>query len=415
MPERQIRHPARPPRLDPVPGWSQSLFTGACGIALLHIERARAGTGTWTAAHEWIAATVRHPIVAHPDASGLHHGAPAVAYTLHTANQPAYADALGRLDQHIEEAIRSRLHRAHHRIDIGQLPTLAEYDLIRGLTGIGAYLLHRQHHSQLLRDVLAYLVHLTHPLSTAGHRLPGWWTLNAPNDRPSPHWPGGHANLGLAHGISGPLALLSLTHRAGIRVPGHEDTIGRICSWLDQWQQGTGDRAWWPETVTRAEHRTGTSRQPGPARPSWCYGTPGITRAQQLAALATGDSHRRRQAERALAGCLTDAHQLEKLTDNTLCHGWTGLIHTAARVAADAEDPEFLSTAHLRTRCCGHADHNQVPHRDGLLEGRTGHQLARHTATAATPTAWDRALLLTGPTTAALAPRSTTDSTEGTA
>src|SRR5262249_59670842 len=111
---------------------------------------------------------------------------------------------------------RARLPRAHQRIEARQRPALAEYDLIRGLTGIGAYLLHRGHDDQL-RDVLAYLVRLTHPLTTLdGQTLPGWWTPRAPHDRPSPRWPGGHANLGLAHRITGPLDLLSTPcrHRA---------------------------------------------------------------------------------------------------------------------------------------------------------------------------------------------------------
>ena len=379
----------KPPAAEPTPGWSQSLFTGACGIALLHIERARAGTGPWTTARDWAATITRRPVTAHPDTSGLHHGAPAVAYALHAANQPAYATALTRLDQNIETLTRARLHRAHHRVNTRQLPRLSEYDLIRGLTGIGAYLLHRHRGGQLLRDVLAYLTRLTQPLQFDGHTLPGWWTANSPTDTPSPHWPGGHANLGLAHGITGPLALLALTHRAGITIPGQLHAIGRICHYLDQWQRTANARTWWPETISATEHRTDTSRQLRPGRPSWCYGTPGIVRAQQLAALATKDHLRRRRAEQALATCLADPFQLAQLTDRTLCHGWTGLHHTATRVIAEAEDPErFTHPTTIR----------RPPHQgSGLLEGRTGQLLAHHTATNPTAT-WDTCLLLTGPT-----------------
>jgi class I lanthipeptide synthase len=245
--------PDTPPPVDPAPGWSQSLFTGACGIALLHIERARAGGGDWDTAHRWAITTTRHPVTAHPDTSGLHQGAPAVAYALHTAGSPAYAPALATLDAHITTLARVRLQRAHDRIDAGWLPTLGEYDLIRGLTGIGAYLLHRHHGGALLDDVLAYLVRLTESLRTSeGHARPGWWTANAPDDRPSPDWPGGHANLSLAHGIAGPLALLALATRAGITIPGHAVATDRINNWLDRWQAGTGTRAWWPGTIRAA-------------------------------------------------------------------------------------------------------------------------------------------------------------------
>jgi hypothetical protein len=34
--------------------WPQSLAGGATGIALLHIERARSGRGSWKTAHRWL-------------------------------------------------------------------------------------------------------------------------------------------------------------------------------------------------------------------------------------------------------------------------------------------------------------------------------------------------------------------------
>src|SRR5262249_58126808 len=167
--------PVTQPAAAPPPGWSQSLWNGGCG--------------DWQAAHQWVRNLTRDPVTAHPDICGLHLGAPAVAYVLHAAGQPGYATALAILDAHVATLTRTRLRRAHQRIEARQRPALAEYDLIRGLTGIGAYLLHRGHDDQL-RDVLAYLVRLTHPLTTLdGQTLPGWWTPRAPHDRPSPRWP----------------------------------------------------------------------------------------------------------------------------------------------------------------------------------------------------------------------------------
>src|SRR5206468_664968 len=156
----------------------------------------------------------------------------------------------------------------------------------------------------------------------------------------SPRWPGGHGNLGMAHGIAGPLALLSTTMRRGITVTGQVDAIGRTCAWLDQSRTGTGPRAWWPETISAPVRHAGTVRQGGPGRPSWCYGTPGLARAQQLAALALADPRRQRLAEQALAGCVADERQLAQLGDASLCHGWAGLLQATWRVAAEASNPE---------------------------------------------------------------------------
>src|SRR5699024_1154281 len=84
---------------------------------------------------------------------------------------------------------------------------------------------------------------------------------------------------------------------------------------------------------------------PGPPRPSWCYGTPGLARAQQLAGLALGDADRQRMAENALLACVADRTQLDRIRDASLCHGAAGLLHTAHRVARDA--PPGMFDAHL--------------------------------------------------------------------
>jgi lantibiotic biosynthesis protein len=235
-----------PPAHNPTPGWGQSLSTGAAGTILLCIEYARAGFGGWDTVQKWAAAMTREPIDAHPDACGLYRGAPAIAFTLRIAERPAFDAALTTLDSHIAALTRHRLEQAHERIDRGQLPRLREFDLIGGLTGLGAYLLHQQAKGELLRDVLSYLVRLVDPLTVDGETLPGWWTNNGPNDQPSPRWLGGHGNLGMAHGIAGPLALLAIAMRRGIIVAGHSEAIEEIYDWLDQWRCGGRSRTWWP-------------------------------------------------------------------------------------------------------------------------------------------------------------------------
>lgn len=393
-----VRRPPPPPP-EPEPGWDSCLSTGAPGIALLHIERARAGAGEWRTVQEWASAMTRNPMTAHPDSCGLYRGAPAVAFTLHAAEQPAYGLALEVLDGHIATVTRHRLDKAHERIDRGHLPTSREFDLINGLTGIGGYLLHRYGNEDLLSEVLTYLVRLTDPLKADGEVLPGWWCGDGPGNQPSHHWQGGHGNLGVAHGIAGPLALLSTAMRRGVAVPRQPDAIGRICAWLDQWRGGTAASVWWPETISRAEWRARTSRQNRPARPSWCYGTPGLARAQQLAGLALADRQRQRRAEQALAECAADESQLSQLLDASLCHGWAGLLQTTLRAAADAGSDSELAAhlPHLHARLEQHLHRHGPPAQAGLLEGTAGVRLAQHAAANGSPvTTWDACLMLAG-------------------
>lgn len=389
------------------PGWwPQSLANGAAGIALVHIARARAGLAPWRIAHDWLECAAGGQALSGPD-SHLFYGAPALAFALHTAADQTghYARALDTLDRHVAAATRRRLAAAHARIDQGRLPALAEFDAIRGLTGLGAYLLRRDPGGDLIRDVVAYLIRLTEPIDDDGDLLPGWWSDLSPAGHRSAEFPGGHANTGMAHGIGGPLALLALATRSGIVVDGHAEAIGRILAWLDRWRH-TGDPGpWWPYWVTRAHLRAEPLDVParGPSRPSWCYGTAGIARAQQLAALALGDPARHRMAEDALAA-LTDPGQLAATTDLSLCHGYAGLAHIAAHAARDALTPVPAACLPplLANLVPPDADPRSLAARllppgtdAGLLEGAAGIALALHTASTDTPpVGWDAFMLI---------------------
>lgn len=383
---------------DAAPGWGQSLSTGAAGITLLHLENVHTAAGDWSVAHQWARAMIRDSVTADPDTAALFRGVPAVAFTLHSARQPAYAEVLRALDEHIATITRHRLRQAHDRIDRGQLPRLREFDLMSGLTGLGVGLLYRDRHPELLRDVLAYLVRLTEPITTNGEHLPGWWSEDSPNGQPSNDWPGGHANLGIAHGVAGPLALLATASRRGISVTGQTAAISHIATWFDRWRNGSSYDAWWPGMISRAEWHDQALWQSGPQRPSWCYGTPGLARAQQLAAIALGEPTRQRAAEHALAGCISDERQLALLSDPSLCHGWAGLLQATRRTAADAIDDRLAEQLPaLHARLTKHLHDNGQSTVPGLLEGAAGVLLALHaTATSDLVTRWDACLLLEG-------------------
>jgi hypothetical protein len=279
------------------------------------------------------------------------------------------------------------------------------------VTGLGAYLLHRMPDSPALAAVLSYLVRLTEPANHDGMTIPGWWSRVGPHGELDHHgFPGGHANAGVAHGIGGPLALLALAARAGVTVPGHRTAIITICTWLDRWRIDTPTGPVWPYWVTLDQHRTGPPAVPErPRRPSWCYGTAGLARVQQLAGLALGDTARQRTAEHALLRALTDPAQRAAMTDPSLCHGFAGLAHLAIRTAAEA-DPDTASRLRAAAAQLLDAVHpsdaepqltaaallHPIGPGPGLLEGASGVALAVHApATGALPrTRWDACLLI---------------------
>lgn len=375
-------------------GREQSLAHGAAGVALLHIERALAGVGPWSTAHAWVKTATGRGISAADD-TGLYLGAPAISFILHAAEADQthrYGRTLSTVDSHVAALAHRRVDAAAARAQRGEATTFVEYDLFSGLAGIGQLLLQHAPGTDALGRILDYLVRLATP--RADH-LPGWWVFGDPDiNLPTP---GGHANHGVAHGISGVLALLGTALRRGVTVDGHHEAIATICTHLDAWRHDDEPGPWWPEWITRDELHTGRSRQRGPLRPSWCYGTPGIARAQQIAAIAIGDAARQHLAEHALAACLSDSSQLASITDNSLCHGWAGLYQTAWHAAQDALTAAIShQLSRLATSVTRHAyaDHQGNL---GFLTGVAGLALATHTVAHNTApiSGWDACLLIT--------------------
>jgi lantibiotic biosynthesis protein len=383
------------PDTDHEPGWNHSLAFGAAGIILMHAELARTEQESRRLVQEWARIMCGLPVVAHPEAGGLYWGAVAVAYTLRAAERPEFGPVLASLDSHIDNIARKRLDQAHARIDQGSLPQLREFDLISGLTGVGAYLLMAK--SPLTQYVLEYLVRLSEPIDTPDGTLPGWWSEQGPDGEVSGAWPGGHGNFGIAHGAAGPLAVLALAMRQGVMVTGQADAIRRIASWFDRWRQRSSTGRWWPAMISMRELDYGEIHQRGPQRPSWCYGTPGIARALQLAGLALSDHDLQKRAEEDLTDCITDEEQLRQLGDVALCHGWAGLVQASSRAAVDSAPRSALRRAvveveHRFESLCREG----LPDGEGLLEGATGVRLVLATGRSGDqPSGWDRCLLLT--------------------
>lgn len=376
--------------------WPQSLAGGASGIALLHVERARAGRGDWNVAHTWLSAAVDGEVSAAANAN-LFFGTPALAYVLHIAADGSgrYRRVLASLDEATLTLTRARLAEAHRRIERAELAEMREFDLIRGLTGLGAYHLSRRPEHQITRDVLSYLVRLAEPLP-GPDALPPWWTSVAPNGEPSSAYPHGHGNLGLSHGIGSAMAVMSLALLRDVAVSGLSEAVARICAFTDQWRHDSDDGPWWPGLITIEQIREKHVDPQQRPRPSWCYGVAGTARAQQLAGMALRDTARKQTAEDAMLAALRDPAQLDLLSEIGLCHGTAGLLLAAWRMATNASTPEIAAhlpqlTARLIDALSRPSDNNPE-----LLDGAAGAALALHTVGTGTAPAphWDAFLAL---------------------
>ncbi|MEV8476345.1 lanthionine synthetase C family protein [Streptomyces sp. NPDC051173] len=399
------------------PAWDASAFRaaslsdGAPGIALLHAELAHTDPAHRPTAHRWLrrGAALAAQAMA-PGPQGLYGPLAALSFALHRAAEDPGAQSTARAHLRDQVAQLSGARAQHEERRLGEhlgCTTFTAYDVISGQAGLGAHLLELGGPAEAaVTRLVSALTSLAQPVRADGLSLPGWWVaLDADSYRPvAPAR--GHANLGMAHGVPGPLALLALAWRQGVRVPGQRPAITGFAEWLIAQRRTDTAGPWWPGQLTSGP------AQPRPGRPSWCYGTPGIARALHLAGLALDVPHWREAGIAALRSALARAAagEAEPSAGPGLCHGLAGLLQTTWRVARDSGDAELAEHLPLlAARLLDLVDEDEPfgfatapgerppeEHPGGFLTGAAGAALALHTfATDTAPaTRWDRALLL---------------------
>lgn len=309
-----------------------------CGVALLYAELGRVDSAYRTVAHRHLAEANR-TLDRHGHHS-LYDGVPALAFAaaISARTDGEYAKLLAGLDESVFRVARVLLDEENARIRAGKAAeNFMKTDVISGLAGIGRYLLKRSTVSAeadaLVREVCAYYGALVRPITHNGRPAPGWCSETDPasGDRGS-----GNLNLGMAHGIPGPLALLAAAWRSGVRVGGHAETVETIVDFLIEWSDVDEYGRYWPAMLTLDEY-AGRPERLSRSRNAWCYGSPGVARAIQLAGLAFGRDDWIGFARDAARDMFRMPGELWGVRDSCLCHGWSGLLHVIARM--DADDP----------------------------------------------------------------------------
>ncbi|WP_354644378.1 lanthionine synthetase C family protein [Kitasatospora camelliae] len=391
--------------------WAElTLGSGSPGLAIAFSGGSRPATDRTARAHGYLGVATRAAAQGDTTPSGIFKGPGALAFAVLIANRATggYASALQRLDDYQRQLVRTAL----PAVPDGPLPTIGHYEVVRGMTGVGRYLLARAETcGEELESVLGYLIRLAcGEVEHRGRRVPRWWALDAPRTGSEAQLPDGHLNLGISHGVAGPLALLSLAWRQGVRLPGQREAIESAAGLLARWAVRDGYGVYWPGYLDLAEYTAGPEAFDTPAGwPSWCYGAPGVSRAVQLAGLALGrpdwTALALASAERLLAVPMDDWG----IHDHALCHGWAGALHQLGRLNDEFGDERIEA---LRDRVAARLvdafdpaapfgyrfTMTAVPFGSdvsGYLDGASGVALALDAyATGGSPTGWDMPLLL---------------------
>lgn len=205
------------------------------------------------------------------------------------------------------------------------------YDPIQGICGIGRYALENIHDSRfldLVTNITKSLISLSQPFTYKGQQIPGWFlspndSLNAKNRS---LYPNGTFNLGLAHGVTGILAFLSIAYLRGIQLEGQKEAIDRISTWIRDRSFVGKSGIMWPYCISWEEEVQGKPFSKIDSRDAWCYGVPGIARTLFVAGKAIGNQDLKSFAATAFRNIFLRSPEKWNLPGPTLCHGIAGLL-----------------------------------------------------------------------------------------
>ncbi|MCS7479669.1 lanthionine synthetase C family protein [Umezawaea endophytica] len=376
-----------------------SLADGYCGLAVLFARLSDESPELRETAHAHLTAAAR---TRRPTTESLFDGLPSLGFAARSIARADgdYRDTLARIDPHVLRLAESALDGEEARL-LAREPgaAMACYDVTSGLSGVGRYLLACGAEARpVLERVLGYLVRLTDPVRVRGHRVPGWWTSDPSLLADPVAHPDGHLNLGMAHGVAGPLALLALCHGQGVVVEGHGEAIRRIATWLLS-RRGTDEHGpYWPALVPLEHEVAGAVDRMPPSRIAWCYGPPGVARAVQLASAALDEPAWAEKAKTTLRAAFRRPQDQWGIKDASLCHGSAGVLHATALVLGRDADVLPALCDHLLAQRDRHTVITVPPNRPGFLDGSAGTLLALHDyltpapSTASLP--WNAALVL---------------------
>ncbi|APB76819.1 MULTISPECIES: lanthionine synthetase C family protein [Paenibacillus] len=267
-----------------------------------------------------------------------------------------YSNFLQQIHQWMMPLTEQWLQSNTEKLSLHEGMPMQAFDTISGASGIGRYILMNSTDpicTPLVEPILQFLTDLTHPIHIHNRYVPGWYSPQKFQflDRDKRNYPLGNFNCGMAHGIPGPLALLSVAYSAGIEVKGQYQAIETIAEWLLKYKYEDEYGSYWPHIVP-FEAETGSLRfDLERAREAWCYGTPGIACTLFLAGRALHNEELQKLAVKACVGAISYEIAKREMDSSALCHGLAGLLTISWRMWCHSKEPAFLPLIQQLTNC----------------------------------------------------------------
>ena len=280
-----------------------------------------------------------------------------------------FAKPLETINRTVRQVINKKLQQ--NMQDIKSL-TISDYDLIAGATGIGVFLLYMDNH---LTESLSLLNTYFSTLCATNGSNYGWFIKyenQLQTNEEMSKYKFGHYDCGAAHGIAGPLFILSQIHERKYNINNYL-SINQVLNFYKSIEYKVDDIFTWPGKVSPFKE------VPLPyVNISWCYGYTGIFNTLLSAYSALGYNaeiaHLLDNSVRLWRKLNVDSSKMY-LRTRTLCHGYAGVLCGMTRTFNLTNDPSLLNNISLLRQYII-STMTKLNNRVSLLEGIQGVLLA---------------------------------------
>lgn len=246
--------------------------------------------------------------------NSLFGGLSGIAFSMDIASQNGrnYQNILNNIDDAIVNEIENKLDQ------ILQEPlNPLNYDTISGLAGIGRYLLNRIDVSgtnvRTLKRILTYFKEIQYSQNS--------WVVPQESqflESDKNYFTQGNINLGLAHGLLGPMSLFALCMIKGITIENHQHILKDMYKFIMDKKFCSNYR--WLQRYDLISERNHFNF----IRNGWCYGNTGVMTTMFLIGQALQDEEIIQMSKKVMLQVINDKE--ENLISPTICHGLSSQI-----------------------------------------------------------------------------------------
>jgi len=230
---------------------------------------------------------------------------------------------------------------------------ISDYDMLYGVSGVLYHLLdiNSLEKDATILELMKYLVKLSSDKNYKGHKLLYYhierdqqYLQIEKEDQPD-----GHLNLGLAHGILGPLIALAKAKMLHYEVEGLDEAIHKLFEIYRKFEKEENGILKYPmQLVVHNGYCPEKSRYS--IHSGWCYGNAGTVRGLMKVAFYLGEEREYQYYKQALLKIIDQDLDDYELQVPFLCHGYASVVEIQISAYKETGDVAFVKNLERNVR-----------------------------------------------------------------